>query len=152
MNAETAPVQHLLTPVLLELGAAERMRLLELAEPLDGCGFGVASLSGNTLALTAIPAVLSVDEAEALVRALGSEESGDGTGSAGDLRRRVLEALAASLACKSAIKMHHPLSAPEMEALVAELFVAEQPYACPHGRPIVLQMTDSDLERRFGRR
>jgi DNA mismatch repair protein MutL len=152
MNAETTPVQHLLTPVLLELGAAERMRLLELAEPLDGCGFGVASLSGGTLALTAIPAVLSVDEAEALVRALGSEETGDGTGSAGDLRRRVLEALAASLACKSAIKMHHPLSAPEMEALVAELFVAEQPYACPHGRPIVLQMTDSDLERRFGRR
>ncbi len=56
------------------------------------------------------------------------------------------------MACKAAVKMHHPLSAPEMEALVAELFTAEQPYACPHGRPIVLQMTDSDLERRFGRR
>jgi DNA mismatch repair protein MutL len=39
-----------------------------------------------------------------------------------------------------------------MEALVAELFAAENPYACPHGRPIVLAMTDSDLERRFGRR
>ena len=48
--------------------------------------------------------------------------------------------------------MHHPLAPLEMEALVAELFVAEQPYACPHGRPIVLQMTDVDLERRFGRR
>jgi DNA mismatch repair protein MutL len=60
--------------------------------------------------------------------------------------------LAASQACKAAIKMHHPLSAPAMEALVTELFDAEQPYACPHGRPIVLQMTDADLERRFGRR
>jgi DNA mismatch repair protein MutL len=110
----------------------------------------VAPLSGNTLALTSTPAVLSPDEAEALVRALGAED-GDGTGP-GDLRRRILEALAASLACKAAVKMHHPLSAPEMEALVAELFAAEQPYACPHGRPIVLQMTDSDLERRFGRR
>jgi DNA mismatch repair protein MutL len=69
-----------------------------------------------------------------------------------DLSRSILESLAASMACKAAVKMHHPLSAPEMEALVAELFVAEQPYACPHGRPIVLQMTDSDLERRFGRR
>jgi DNA mismatch repair protein MutL len=48
--------------------------------------------------------------------------------------------------------MHHPLSAPAMEALVSELFAAEQPYACPHGRPVVLQMTDADLERRFGRR
>ena len=151
MMAESTPVQHLLTPVLLELAPAERLRLLELAPGLDECGFSVAPLSGNTLALTSTPAVLSPVESEKLLRALGSED-GDGTGASGDLRRRILEALAASLACKAAVKMHHPLSAPEMEALVAELFAAEQPYACPHGRPIVLQMTDMDLERRFGRR
>ena len=151
MMMESTPVQHLLTPILLELAPAERLRLLELAPGLDECGFSMAPLSGNTLALTSTPAVLSPVQAEALLRALGSED-GDGTGASGDLRRRILEALAASLACKAAVKMHHPLSAPEMEALVAELFAAEQPYACPHGRPIVLQMTDMDLERRFGRR
>jgi DNA mismatch repair protein MutL len=149
--AESTPVQHLLTPVLLDFAPAEKLRLVELAPRLDECGFGVASLSGGTLALTAIPAVLGADESEALLRALAAED-GDGTGEAGELRRRVLESLAASMACKAAVKMHHPLSAPEMEVLVAELFTAEQPYACPHGRPIVLQMTDSDLERRFGRR
>ena len=148
--AEHTPVQTLLTPALLDLGVAERLRLAELVPSLDRCGFGVAALSGNTLALTAVPAVLTADEAEKLLRSLAAED-GDGTDAAG-LRRRILEALAASLACKSAVKMHHPLSAPEMEALVGELFAAEQPYACPHGRPIVLQMTDSDLERRFGRR
>lgn len=154
MAAEATPVQHLLTPVLLELSPAERLRLLELASGLDGCGFGLAELSGNSLALMSTPAVLSPGEAEGLLKALASED-GDGIGSLGasaDLRRRILEALAASLACKAAVKMHHPLSAPEMEALVVELFAAEQPYACPHGRPIVLQMTDTDLERRFGRR
>src|SRR6185436_2549424 len=105
---------------------------------------------GNTLALTAVPAVLSTGEAEALLRALANE---DGEGAAAeDLRRRILEALAASLACKAAVKMHHPLAPLEMESLVVELFTAEQPYACPHGRPVVLQMTDADLERRFGRR
>ncbi len=151
LTAERTPVQHLLTPILLDLAPAERLRLMELAAPLDDCGFGVAPLSGNTIALTAAPAVLKAGEAEALLRSLASE-SGDGIGEAGELRRRILESLAASMACKAAVKMHHPLSAPEMEALVAELFSAEQPYACPHGRPIVLQMTDSDLERRFGRR
>jgi DNA mismatch repair protein MutL len=149
--ARTTPVQHLLTPILLELGPAERLRLLELAPSLDDCGFGVAELSGKTLALTAVPAVLSADEAERLVRDLSGGGGGEEEG-AHDLRRRVLESLAASLACKSAVKMHHPLAPLEMEALVAELFAAEQPYACPHGRPIVLQMTDADLERRFGRR
>jgi DNA mismatch repair protein MutL len=151
LSGEGTLVQHLLTPVLLELAPAERLRLLELAPGLDDCGFGLASLSGNTLALTSTPAVLSSGQSEALLRSLANE-AGDGLGASADLRRSVLESLAASMACKAAVKMHHPLSAPEMESLVAELFAAEQPYACPHGRPIVLQMTDSDLERRFGRR
>jgi DNA mismatch repair protein MutL len=150
LASEMTPVQHLLTPLLLELAPAERLRLLELVGSLDACGFSLAPLSGNTLALTSVPAVLTADAAEALLRALAT---GDQEGAAAeDLRRRVLEALAASLACKAAVKMHHPLAPQEMEALVGELFAAEQPYACPHGRPIVLQMPDSDLERRFGRR
>ncbi len=151
LAAERAPVQHLLTPILLDLALAERLRLLELVPGLEEHGFGVTGLSGNTLALTSVPGVLSGDAAEALLRSLAAD-SGDGAGGPADLSRRILESLAASMACKAAIKMHHPLSAPEMEALMAELFAAEQPYACPHGRPIVLQMTDSDLERRFGRR
>ena len=151
LAAERAPVQHLLTPVLLDLSPAERLRLQELAPGLEEHGFGVTALSGKTLALTSVPAVLSSDGAESLLRSLAADSS-DGTRGAADLSREILESLAASMACKAAVKMHHPLSAPEMEALVAELFTAEQPYACPHGRPIVLQMTDSDLERRFGRR
>jgi DNA mismatch repair protein MutL len=209
--AAAAPAsQALLAPLLLELGPAERLRLLELAPGLEACGFGLTALSGQTLALTAVPAPLSAGEAEALLVALagdpgegsegaeaaegvegsqgaksveggkggsaraasakgsqsakgakrvegaepaeGSEDAERAQGEAGALTRRVLDALAASLACKGAVKMHHPLSPPEMEALVTELFAAEQPFACPHGRPIVLQMTDSDLERRFGRR
>ena len=212
--AAAAPAaQALLTPALLDLAPSERLRLAQLAPRLEHCGFGLTELSGQTLALTAIPAVLSPGEAEALLLSLAgstgeigdagdSSDGGDGnsepgnrpagnaagngsrsgdssgTGNAGSigdpqpaasagdpsgggaatppgaarLRGRILDALAASLACKSAVKMHHPLSAPEMEALVTELFAAEQPYACPHGRPIVLQMADADLERRFGRR
>jgi DNA mismatch repair protein MutL len=151
MAAERPPVQHLLSPVLLDLSPAERLRLSELAPGLEEHGFALTSLSGKTLALTSAPAVLTSEDAEVLLRSLAAD-SGDGMAGAADLTRQILENLAASMACKAAVKMHHPLSAPEMEALVAELFTAEQPYACPHGRPIVLQMTDSDLERRFGRR
>jgi DNA mismatch repair protein MutL len=155
--AESVAVQTLLTPPLLDLAPAERLRLAELAPALEACGFGLASLSGNTLALTSAPAVLSAAAAEALLVALAGEAAAGGEelspdGAVAALRRRLLDALAASLACKGAVKMHHRLTPPEMEALVAELFSAEQPYACPHGRPIVLQMTDADLERRFGRR
>ena len=70
----------------------------------------------------------------------------------GGLQERILHALAAGLACRAAVKMHEPLSADKMEALVVELFAAEQPFSCPHGRPTILKMDDADLERRFGRR
>ena len=144
------PSQGLVTPLLLELAPAEKMRLEELAPGLEGCGFRLETLSGNSVAVAAVPASLSQDEAEKVVLGLAAE-----SGPAADpevLRRSLLETLAANLSCRNAVKMHHPLAAEEMEALVQELFEAENPYSCPHGRPIVLQMTDSDLERRFGRR
>jgi DNA mismatch repair protein MutL len=150
-----APSQRLLEPRLLDLSPAEALRLEALAPELDRHGFVVAPLSGHDVALTAYPALLGAGQAEELLRRLAAEDgdgAGDGEGEPDALGRRLLDALAATLACKGAVKMHHPLSAAEMEALVAELFAAENPYACPHGRPIVLAMTDSDLERRFGRR
>jgi DNA mismatch repair protein MutL len=150
MAAEAPASQLLLTPKLLELGPAESLRLAELAGELEGVGFGLSVLSGGTLALSAVPVALSESAATKLLIALaGSDETSD---SAKALSDRVLSALAASLACKGAIKMHHPLQPEAMEALVSELFAAEQPFACPHGRPIVLRMGDEDLERRFGRR
>lgn len=151
MERERPASQALLTPILLELAAAERLRLGELADQLEPLGFGLAELSGGTLALVSVPAVLSAEEGEKLIVALAQERL-EGLDDPQALRRELLEALAASLACKGAVKMHHPLRSQEMEALVAELFAAEQPYACPHGRPIILTLTDGDLERRFGRR
>lgn len=147
---ETTPSQRLVSPPLLELSGPERMRLLEVAEELEACGFGIAELSGGSVALTAVPPPLSAAEAERLLLEVASSDD-DGTG-AEAVHRRILDALAATFSCKAAVKMHHPLSPDEMEALMAELFAAENPYACPHGRPTVLKMTDADLEHRFGRR
>lgn len=146
---ETPPSQGLVTPLLLELAPGESLRLTELASGLEGCGFRLEPLSGNSIAVSAVPASLSQDEAEKILLGLAVADSGEGPEA---LSRRLLETLAANLSCRNAVKMHHPLNPEEMEALVAELFLAENPYACPHGRPIVLQMTDADLERRFGRR
>ena len=149
LHSERSASQTLLTPPLLELGLAESLRLQELAPALELCGFSLVPMSGNAIALTAIPTVVSLDEAEALLQNLATS-TGELDGAA--LRRQLLDSLAASLACQAAVKMHHPMSIDKMERLVSELFQAEQPYACPHGRPVVLVMGDVELERRFGRR
>ena len=153
LAAEARRVQHAADArPLLELAPAERLRLLELAREPASVGFeldgpvrrhaGPDRGAGRPLGR----------RGRALLRRLAADDDGRRRRPS-DLRRRVLEALAASLACKAAVKMHHPLCAPRRwRPWSAELFAAEQPYACPHGRPIVLQMTDADLERRFGRR
>ena len=147
---ERVAAQALVEPLILELGSSEAMRLAELRPHLEECGFVVTELSGNHWALREAPAMLSPEEAQGLLLSLATEEAPQDAEV--DVRDRLLHALSASMSCRSAIKIHHPLTAVEMEALVEELFQAEQPYACPHGRPVVLEMTDRDLERRFGRR
>jgi len=148
LEAEAPRSQALVTPLLLELSRGEALKLAELAPALSRTGFELEQLSGGTMGLTATPAALAPDEAGALLAVLAS----DAEATPENLRRRLLDDLAASQACKAAVKMHHPLSAEKIEALVSELFRAENPFACPHGRPVVLVLGDADLERRFGRR
>jgi len=143
--------QRLLDPILLELAPAEAMKLAEMGPDLEQLGFSLSEMSGNVVAVSATPAVLTPGLAEQMLVSLASE-TGENDSTAEELKRRLLEALAASQSCRAAVKMHHQLSAEEMESLMSELFTAEQPYACPHGRPIVLKMADIELERRFGRR
>ncbi|KAB2964366.1 MAG: DNA mismatch repair endonuclease MutL [Thermoanaerobaculia bacterium] len=148
LAAATPMRQGLVTPLLLDLARSERLRLAALSPALDRLGFEVEELSGGTLAVAAAPVPLGPEEARALLLRLAT----DGEATPENLVTRVLEDFAASLACKAAIKMHHSLSIEKCEALISELFRAENPYACPHGRPVVLTLPDAELERRFGRR
>jgi len=150
LAAATPAVQRLLEPRLLPLGPVEALRLGELVGELAPLGFLVEPLSGGDLALTAVPAVLAPEEAAGVLLGLASDE--EGPGDANRLRERVLGSVAASRACRGAIKIHRPLSGPEMERLVSDLLACDDPYTCPHGRPTLLEMRDAELERRFWRR
>ncbi|HNE84616.1 MAG TPA: DNA mismatch repair protein MutL, partial [bacterium] len=59
--------------------------------------------------------------------------------------------LAKSFACKSAIKSGDPLNVDEMNGLIDQLFACKFPYVCPHGRPIIIQLTLDELDKRFMR-
>ena len=150
LAAATPAVQRLLVPRLLPLGPAEALRLAELAPELAPLGFLLEPLSGGDVALMAVPAVLTAEDAEGLLVALAGED--EGPGDPARLRERVLGNVAASRACRGAIKIHHPLSGAAMEQLVSQLLACEDPYTCPHGRPTMLAMRDAELERRFWRR
>ncbi len=146
--AEQTPVtQQLLTPILYESGAAESAVLESHLAELRVVGFDIERFSGNVFAIAAVPPELVKSDVEAFLHKLVDASL--------DERSHLLhvrEKVCASLACQAAIKVHRPLNGEEMARLTAELLDSSNPFACPHGRPIIVDIRHLDLEKHFHRK
>jgi DNA mismatch repair protein MutL len=119
-----------------------------VAGDLEAYGFGLMRLSGRTVAVKSVPADLPVAEARnMLAEALDSVDAERRGAARTSLRERV----AASLACRAAIKVNMPLANEKMRWLIDRLLVTSSPTTCPHGRPAILRLTTRDIERGFHR-
>ncbi len=140
--------QMLLTPLVVDLSPAQATVFDVLESELEAAGFRTTRLAGRTVAVQGVPADLSAEDAKTLLTelldALVSEQQ---TVS----REHFLRELAASLACRAAIKVNMNLTPEKMAWLVDELFRCEQPTNCPHGRPIILRFDMALIERGFKR-
>jgi len=140
--------QQLLTPILYESGAAECAALESHLPELREVGFDIERFSGNAFAIAAVPPELLRNDVDTFLRKLidaSLEEKASHV-------MKVRERIAASLSCQAAIKVHRPLSGEEMARLVAELLQSSNPFACPHGRPIIVDIRHIDIERHFHRK
>lgn len=140
--------QQLLTPILYETGAAECAALESHLPELRDVGFDMERFSGNAFAIAAVPPELLRNDVDTFLRKLidaSLEEKASHV-------LKVRERIAASLSCQAAIKVHRPLSGEEMARLVAELLQSSNPFACPHGRPIIVDIRHPDIERHFHRK
>ena len=151
LEAASPASQALLTPLTFEAKPEEAALLARSDDLLASAGFSVSELSGRTFLVTAAPADM---RASAVVPALRDFLDRllalpDGSAAAPALRREVL---AASLACRGAITIHHRLAPAEAGHLLADLAACRDPWTCPHGRPVLLSFAHAEIERRFGRR
>jgi DNA mismatch repair protein MutL len=143
-------VQQLLFPVTVELATHEKLVFDEELDEFRRLGFRAEPFGAQTVRLDGVPAVAAEVDPESLLRELLGEAAGARSASAdvGALRHR----LVTSAACQAAIKIHHPLSRPEMQRLLDDLFSAVSPTTCPHGRPVVFRLSLEEIERAFRRR
>jgi DNA mismatch repair protein MutL len=141
-------VQQLLTPILYDAGAAESAVLESHLDELRAVGFDIERFSGKSFAIAAVPRDLVRGDVDAFLRKLIDASLEEKASHLSHLREKVC----ASLACQAAIKVHRPLSGDEMARLVAELLDSSNPYACPHGRPIIVDIKHLDIERHFHRK
>jgi len=143
-------VQRLLFPATVDLSASELVAVERDAEELRRLGFLVEPFGGSTVRIDGVPALAANLDAPSLVREIASEAARARSVSADApaIRHR----LVTTAACRAAIKIHHPLTQPEMQRLLDDLFAAESPTTCPHGRPVVFRLPHDEIERAFRRR
>jgi DNA mismatch repair protein MutL len=140
--------QRLLVPLVIELSPRQFAIFDQIAEELAANGFEVSPMGPRTVAIQSAPAGVAGSDAERLLQEiLDGIESENQAVSLETVQRKI----AASTACRAAIKAYMPLDQPKMEWLLAELSRAEYPMSCPHGRPVLLRYSVKEIEKAFKR-
>jgi DNA mismatch repair protein MutL len=138
--------QQLLFPATVQLNVEDMAALTEIQPFLEKIGFGLKDFGRSTVVIESVPLdVRTGGEKELLLDILSYCKEGPVK------VEYVWDRVAKAYACKSAIKAGERLSQGEMASLVDQLFATRDPYVCPHGRPIVVNLTIEEIDRRFGR-
>ena len=148
LESGAAPAQRLLLPLTLHLGPAEGEAFDSNREYLERLGFEVEGFGGHTLIVNTVPMPHPRFDAERCLRETLDALTGDRVAGAAAKHER----LAATVACKAAIKAGEELSQGEMRSLFAALRDTTLPAHDVHGRSTIVHLTWDEVERRFGRR
>ncbi|HEX9069586.1 MAG TPA: DNA mismatch repair endonuclease MutL [Ktedonobacterales bacterium] len=143
--------QQLLQPLPIELAPQERERLDDHSEQLRALGFDLEPFGHDTVLVRAIPSVLGPGMQSHALRDLLVDLAGADAGAASHGETWDEHALA-NVACKAAIKAGQALSPDEMRELLRQLEETHAPGSCCHGRPTMVHLSLSALEREFDRR
>ncbi len=139
--------QSLLPPIIVSLNGAEENVYKANADAFAGLGFEIEEFGGTEYAIRAVPVDLyGHSEKELFLAVLDELAEGNSRGSYLAIEEKI-----AGMACKASVKGGDILSRAETEALIDELLTLENPYNCPHGRPTIIVMTESEMEKKFKR-
>ena len=138
--------QTLLFPEEINFAKDEYDILLEIFPYLKKIGFKIREGEDSKIYVEATPADISWGEEKKIIKEIIDEFI-----STRKTYSSYKEALAASYACKAAVKAGDIMTNSEMMVLINRLFSTEHPYYCPHGRPIIIQLSLDELDRRFER-
>lgn len=140
--------QNLLLPETLDLSPAQAEAYQLIEGDLISLGFGLMKLSGRTIAIKSVPTDLPASEARNLFAEILDTVDLEKRGNA---KSSIRDDIAASLACKAAVKINMKLTHEKMQWLIDRLLLTSSPTTCPHGRPVILRLTMKDIERGFHR-
>ena len=144
---QTIESQYLSPPLIVSLNLQEEVLLESNRKYFEDFGFEIEPFGGKEYCINAVPTNLyGLDEEELFLEMLdnlASEKDKDPLG--------IFASRLATMACKAAVKGNHQMSVQEANMLIDELLTLDNPYHCPHGRPTIISMTKTELEKKFKR-
>ena len=134
-------------PIILTLSMNEELLLNKYMDYFNNLGFEIENFGGREYAVRGVPANLfSIAKRELLIEMI------DGLSDEAAVRNPdIIYEKVASMSCKAAVKGHMSMSAMEANELIDQLLHLDNPYNCPHGRPVIISMTKYELEKKFKR-
>jgi DNA mismatch repair protein MutL len=138
--------QTLLIPQVVDLPPAAQALLLASADQLEEWGITLEEF-GPSLRVRAVPAAIHVGNMAQALLEVADKLAGRGGSTPADWR----EAMLTTLSCHTSVRAGQTLSADEMHELIAQLERCDSPRTCPHGRPTMILLTTTMIERQFGR-
>ncbi len=140
------PAQSLMVPQTLEISAKEARDFEEIREDLLHYGFECDLFGETTLMVRSVPVILGEPQDVSLLQAfMESRLYEDVPDPKGQIERII------TMSCKKAVKGHQKLSHEEIRTLLEGLSRLDNPYTCPHGRPIILKLREYELKKLFKR-
>ena len=149
MEEQGVPSQKLLITQTFELAPRDADWVEQNIAVLQKMGIGIDSFGPNTFKIDSLPGFLNVTDGAQFMRKVI-----DDLKSASDRSSplRLGEEMIAKTVCRHAVKANDPLRYLEVEKLIQDLLDCDLPYCCPHGRPTMIQISNAELERKFGRK
>lgn len=138
---------ELLIPIVLKYAANELLLLKEALPSLIKFGFEIEEFGGQSLVVRSIPVWAQKLDAKLIVETILHQIILDNKVDIGKLR----ESIAIMMSCKGSIKANQYINDYEIKELLQSLCYCEQPYTCPHGRPIIVKITKYEIEKLFKR-
>lgn len=139
--------QNLLVPLVLDYPTTDAMKINEHSEVLQQVGINPEPFGQNSFIIRSHPTWFKEGQEEATIREMIDWTIDDGKLSVAQFREKT----AIMMSCKRAIKANHYLNAEQAKALLKKLPECENPFNCPHGRPVLVHFSDTDLEKMFKR-
>jgi DNA mismatch repair protein MutL len=140
--------QRLAVPFTLSLGPAESSLIRHRRDDFSAAGWDLEPFGRDAYLVRSVPCWANRRSHESLLRDIVDELVHQSVS-----RRLIVQRdhVTITNACKMAVKAGDPLTHAEMEGLLAQLADTENPYVCPHGRPIVITVSQHDIDRKFKR-